>query len=428
MQTSTSVRSSTPAEASARARRRRGRSSARPPDSSTALDLGPQAAAITLLELVGAELVVRGRDARAEDSAAPVPDRARGRRARPPPSTPASEPAPPGVHDRDRAVGDERDRRAVGGEHDEGDVGLGGHGGVGVGPATTRRASTSTTRAPCTWRTQTHPARSARVVQLGARPARRFSATASRIVADVVEPRLAVSYGATETPPCRSVNADARTIDLERDVARARAAAYLQELGNVEVVVAEVEVVVGAAEGRLVVFEAERLRARVAGTPAVALALVAVEAGGDDGDADLVAERVVDDGAEDDVGVRVRGLADDLGRLVDLEQPEVGRARDVEQDPAGTFDARLEQRARDRGPGGVDRPAVARRVADAHQRGAGVAHDHPHVGEVGVDETGRRDEVGDALHALEQHLVAHLERVEHRRVLVGQLEQAGRSG
>ena len=73
--------------------------------------------------------------------------------------------------------------------------------------------------------------------------------------------------------------------------------------------------------------------------------------------------------------------------------------------------------------GGRDRAAVARCVADAHERGAGVGHDHLHVGEVGVDETRRRDEVGDALHALEQDLVRHLERVEHRGLLVGDLEQ-----
>ena len=36
--------------------------------------------------------------------------------------------------------------------------------------------------------------------------------------------------------------------------------------------------------------------------------LEALEAGGDHGDADLVAHRVVDDGAEDDVGALVGGL------------------------------------------------------------------------------------------------------------------------
>src|SRR6185312_444198 len=51
--------------------------------------------------------------------------------------------------------------------------------------------------------------------------------------------------------------------------------------------------------------------------PALAL-LALAEPGGDHGDADLVAHRRVDHGAEDDHRVRVRGGGDDLGRLVDL--------------------------------------------------------------------------------------------------------------
>ena len=66
----------------------------------------------------------------------------------------------------------------------------------------------------------------------------------------------------------------------------------------------------------------------------------------------------------------------------------------------------------------VQRPALTGGVADPHERRTGVAHDHLHVGEVGVDQPGRRDEVGDALHTLEEDLVGHLERVEHRRLVV----------
>ena len=47
------------------------------------------------------------------------------------------------------------------------------------------------------------------------------------------------------------------------------------------------------------------------------------EAGGDHRHANLVLERLVDDGAEDDVRVLVGGARDDLGRLVDLEEPDV---------------------------------------------------------------------------------------------------------
>src|SRR5262245_14945945 len=64
----------------------------------------------------------------------------------------------------------------------------------------------------------------------------------------------------------------------------------------------------------------------------------AVEAGGDDRDPHLVAHLVVDDRAEDDVGVGVGDAVDDLGGLVDLEQPQVAAARDGEQDAAGALD------------------------------------------------------------------------------------------
>ena len=84
-----------------------------------------------------------------------------------------------------------------------------------------------------------------------------------------------------------------------------------------------------------------RLRCRVGA------GAVAVEAGGDDGDLELVAHALVDDGAEDDVGLRVGHLLDDLGRLVDLEEAQVGTAGDVEEDALGAADADLEQRAAD---------------------------------------------------------------------------------
>ena len=85
----------------------------------------------------------------------------------------------------------------------------------------------------------------------------------------------------------------------------------------------------------------------------------AVEAGRDDGDPDLVAERVVDHGAEDDVGLGVHGLGDQRGRLVDLEQPEVRAAGDREQHAVRAVDAGLEQRAGHGHLGGGDRPVLA---------------------------------------------------------------------
>src|SRR5438093_9880422 len=64
----------------------------------------------------------------------------------------------------------------------------------------------------------------------------------------------------------------------------------------------------------------------------------ASETGGDHRHAHLVAERVVDHGAEDDVRVLVGGARDDLGRLVHLEEADVGTARDVEEDARRALD------------------------------------------------------------------------------------------
>ena len=116
-------------------------------------------------------------------------------------------------------------------------------------------------------------------------------------------------------------------------------------------------------------------------------------------------------------------LADDLGRLVDLEEREVVAARDREQDPARADDLGVDQRRAQRPLGGLDRAVVARREADAHQRRAGVGHDRPHVGEVEVDQAGHRDQVADPLDALAKDVVGDPEGVEHRGRAVEHLEQ-----
>src|SRR5947199_1703133 len=133
----------------------------------------------------------------------------------------------------------------------------------------------------------------------------------------------------------------ARPVNRMRAGARStESRALLQEGGDVEVVVAtaaEIEVVVVGSAEHVVL---GRLEPEGAPTfAATRLALVPpVEAGGDHRDAHLVAHRVVDNGAEDDVGVGVGHAADDLGSLVDLEEAEVAPARDVEQDAAGALD------------------------------------------------------------------------------------------
>ena len=151
--------------------------------------------------------------------------------------------------------------------------------------------------------------------------------------------------------------------------------------------------------------------------------LEALEAGGDHGDPDLVAHRLVDDRAEDDVGVVVGLGLDQLRRLVDLEQAEVLGAGDVEQHPGRALDRLLDQRRGDRRLGGVERRGLAGGGADAHQGRAGVAHDRAHVGEVEVDQAGDRDQVGDALHALAQDVVGLAEGLEDAGAALDRLQQ-----
>ncbi len=62
--------------------------------------------------------------------------------------------------------------------------------------------------------------------------------------------------------------------------------------------------------------------------------------------------------------------------------------------------------------------------ADAEERGAGVLHDGAHVGEVEVDQTGDRDEVGDALHAVAEDVVGVLERLDDTGVAFHHLQEA----
>src|SRR3954470_22880950 len=125
-----------------------------------------------------------------------------------------------------------------------------------------------------------------------------------------------------------------------------------QERRDVDLVVRDLE------RGPLAVVDARtaigrpRTAARAACAGAEAAAARAVEARGDHRDADLVAELLVDDRAEDDVRVRVGRGVDELRRLVDLEEPEVLAVRDVEQDAGGALDGLLEQRRGDRGLGG----------------------------------------------------------------------------
>ena len=55
---------------------------------------------------------------------------------------------------------------------------------------------------------------------------------------------------------------------------------------------------------------------------------------------------------------------------------------------------------------------------------AGVLHDGRHIGEVQVDQAGQLDQIGNALHALAQHIVCHGECVQQRNLLLAHELQA----
>ena len=148
----------------------------------------------------------------------------------------------------------------------------------------------------------------------------------------------------------------------------------------------------------------------------------ALESRGDDGDPDLVAERVVDHRAEDDVRLGVRGLLYQRGGLVDLEQPEVGTARDRQQYAVRAVHRRLQQRRIDRLLGGLhDRPSPR---ADPIPISAGPAPDMTHL----TSAKSRLIRPGvvisrDALNTVEQHLVGRTEGVHQGDGDVAELQQ-----
>ena len=149
-----------------------------------------------------------------------------------------------------------------------------------------------------------------------------------------------------------------------------------------------------------------------------------VEAGGDDRHPHLVSQGTVDHVSDDDVGLGVDGLAHQVGGLVHLEQTQVGTALEEEQHAVGAVDRGLQQRRGDGLLGGRDRAPLTGGRADTHERAAGALHDGLDVVEVDVDETGGRDELGNALDTLKKNLVGLLEGVNDGDVLVGDLQEA----
>ena len=76
---------------------------------------------------------------------------------------------------------------------------------------------------------------------------------------------------------------------------------------------------------------------------------VGPEAGGDDGDLNFIAQRLIEDGAENNVRVFVSGTLNDGGGLIDLTQFQGTGAADVDEDAAGAIDGSFFQKWRRHG-------------------------------------------------------------------------------
>ena len=113
-------------------------------------------------------------------------------------------------------------------------------------------------------------------------------------------------------------------------------------------------------------------------------------------------------------------LAASLISISERSRPPVIESR-IERAPSIEVSSSGDEIARS---GGEEGAGVARAHADPEHRLAGVAHRRADVGEVEVDQGGQRDQVGDPLDALAQHVVGDLEGLDHRGVAHEHREQA----
>ena len=141
-----------------------------------------------------------------------------------------------------------------------------------------------------------------------------------------------------------------------------------------------------------------------------------VKARRDDGHADFVTKGVVNDRTEDDIGLGVRGLANQERRLVDLLQAQVGTTLEEHEDAVCTIDRGFKEW---RGDGGLDcsQSAIfAGCRANTHEGGTRVLHYGLHIVEVHVDQTGGGDQFGNTLNARKQNLIGGTESFEYRNI------------
>ncbi len=148
------------------------------------------------------------------------------------------------------------------------------------------------------------------------------------------------------------------------------------------------------------------------------------DSGGDNTNADLAFQAVVERRSPNNVGVGVDQFLDVAGGLVDFHQLHVLAAGDRDDHPLGALQAdAVEQWVGNSLFGGFDRAIFARSFTGAHHRLAHFPHHRPDVGEVEVDQARHDHQIGDSADPLLEHLVGHLERFLEGRVGIGEAEQ-----
>src|SRR6266566_2450279 len=123
------------------------------------------------------------------------------------------------------------------------------------------------------------------------------------------------------------------------------------------------------------------------------------ESRGNDGDLHLFFHGIIHYGAEDNVGVLMRGLLDDRGGLVYFMEGEAGGSADVDENTLRALDRIvLEQRAVDGAIGGVYGAIGTGSDGSAHHGVPLPLHDGPYIGKVAIDDPRDCNNVADALH------------------------------
>src|SRR5450759_1096942 len=151
-----------------------------------------------------------------------------------------------------------------------------------------------------------------------------------------------------------------------------------------------------------------------------------LEAGGDDGDLDGVAQRLVEDDAEVDLHlVTAGGFANDGAGFVDFVQAEAAGTRDVDQNTARTGDAAVFQQGAANGlAGGFDGGVLAAAGSAAQHGVAHAGHGGLDIGEIAIDQAGGDDDVADALYGLAEQIVGDLEGLDEAGAFGDEFQQA----